>query len=89
MPSGWVLAYPLTRKYSNLFEAVRIRIRFKQPDPYQIEKQDPDPYKSEKQDLDPPYQNGRDPQHCSPHVKRYFILTFMASLNFRVSTSAW
>ncbi len=40
---------------------VRIRIRIKRPDPYQIEKQDPDPYQSEKQDPYP-YQKGLDPQ---------------------------
>jgi hypothetical protein len=35
-----------------LFKTVRIQIRTKQSDPYQIEKQEPDPY-----------QKGLDPQH--------------------------
>ncbi len=46
-----------------LFETLRIQIRFKQPDPYQIEKHDPDPDQSEKQDPNP-HKKGLDPQHC-------------------------
>jgi hypothetical protein len=55
------------RYITYLFETVRIRIRIKwsDPDPYQIEKQDPypDTYQSEKQDPDP-YQKGLDLQQC-------------------------
>ncbi len=41
---------------------MRIRIRIKQSDPDQIEKQDPDRYQSDKQHPDP-YTKDLDPQH--------------------------
>ncbi len=41
---------------------IRIRIKWTDPDPYQIEKQDPDLYKSEKQDPKP-HKKGLYPQH--------------------------
>jgi hypothetical protein len=67
MPSGWVLLDLLPRIIKlrcmkiNALGTLPLR-NGKDPDPYQIEKQDLDPYQSEKQDPDPD-QKGLDPKH--------------------------
>jgi hypothetical protein len=65
----------------------RIRIRIKQRDPYQIEKQDPDPYKGEKQDPDP-HQKGLDPQHCPPYPNKRYLTKKREEIRFDLARAA-